>query len=51
MDGILVLDKPAGYTSFDCVAIARRAAQETAENTARAAEAVERIEAMIGEEG
>ncbi len=28
MDGILVLDKPAGYTSFDCVAIARRAAQE-----------------------
>ena len=28
MDGILVLDKPSGYTSFDCVAIARRAAGE-----------------------
>jgi len=32
-------------------AAARRAAQETADNTARAAEAVEHIEAMIGEDG
>lgn len=24
MDGILNLNKPAGFTSFDCVAIARR---------------------------